>query len=78
LNSTSVADISVSYTSKKNKIVETRQKKRIEPLIDVMDKSQLQLIIEQLYNEMKNAAKDLDFDRAAQLRDEINILKEKI
>ena len=34
--------------------------------------------IKVLEDEMKLAAKDLQFERAAELRDEINILKEKI
>jgi excinuclease ABC subunit B len=50
----------------------------MEPLIDVMDKSQINIIIDQLFIEMKAAAKDLDFERAAQLRDEISSLKEKL
>ncbi|OGU61234.1 MAG: excinuclease ABC subunit B [Ignavibacteria bacterium GWF2_33_9] len=78
LNSTSVADISQSYTAKKNKIIDNKKRKQIEPLIDVLDKQQIGKIIDQLYNEMKSAARDLDFDKAAQLRDEINELKEKI
>lgn len=78
LNSTSVADIHQSYSAKKATIIEQKQKKIIEPLADIMDKNQLKLVIEQLYNEMKAAAKELDFERAAQLRDEINQLKEKI
>jgi excinuclease ABC subunit B len=78
LSSTSVADISQSYSAKKVNIIEQKQKKRIEPLIDILDKSQIQKIIEQLFDEMKSAAKDLDFERAAQLRDEINQLKEKM
>jgi excinuclease UvrABC nuclease subunit len=32
-------------------------------------------LIEQLYEEMKKAARDLDFERAAELRDEIERLK---
>ena len=34
--------------------------------------------IKELEEEMKLAAKDLQFERAAELRDEINLLKEKI
>jgi excinuclease ABC subunit B len=78
LSSTSVADIHQSYSAKKSSIIDQRQKKRMEPLIDVMDKSQINIIIDQLFIEMKAAAKDLDFERAAQLRDEISSLKEKL
>jgi excinuclease ABC subunit B len=78
LSSTSVADIHQSYSAKKASIIDQRQKKRMEPLIDVMDKSQINIIIDQLFIEMKAAAKDLDFERAAQLRDEISSLKEKL
>ena len=43
-----------------------------------MTNDQKQDLIEQLTTEMHNAAKDLDFERAASLRDEINKLKKTI
>jgi excinuclease ABC subunit B len=75
LNSTSVAD----FQSAKIKRYEDAEEKRIlkaaEPLAKYLTGTQREGLIEQLFVEMKNAAKDLDFERAAELRDEIQRLQ---
>jgi excinuclease ABC subunit B len=43
-----------------------------EPILKYMSKEQREDLIEKLTNEMYQAAKDLDFERAAFLRDEIS------
>jgi excinuclease ABC subunit B len=43
-----------------------------------MSKDQKEDLIEQLTIEMHNAAKDLEFEKAANLRDEINKLKKMV
>lgn len=78
LSSTSVADIHQSYSSTKTAVLEQKQKRKTDVFVELVDKSNLQKIIDELFIEMKNAARNLDFDRAADLRDEINLLKEKL
>ena len=46
-----------------------------EPLENKISKEQRNELIEQLRGEMINAAKDLEFERAAELRDEIDRLQ---
>jgi len=49
-----------------------------EPVLKYMNKEQKEDLIEQLTEEMHKAAKDLEFERAANLRDEIQRLKKMI
>ncbi len=77
LNSTSVADIQTQYVKRKETIIEHKHK-RGDPMAGYLSPVQRQELIDQMYAEMKNAAKDLDFERAAELRDEIARLKEQI
>lgn len=70
LSSTSLAEI-----KKKDEKPDYSFSKVAEPILKYMSKEQKQDLIEQLTNEMYQAAKDLDFERAAFLRDEINRLK---
>jgi excinuclease ABC subunit B len=67
LKTTSVADIRGKYKTKK----EIRQ-------FDYMDRFTGQQLLEQLEMEMKKAAENLEFEKAARLRDEIKNLKGKI
>lgn len=78
LNATSVADIHKSYSAKKNKQIITDRKLKLDEIFEQLPKKQLSELIDQLFVEMKNAAKNLDFERAAELRDEIAALKLKI
>jgi excinuclease ABC subunit B len=49
-----------------------------EPVLKYMNKEQKEDLIEQLKDEMHKAAKDLEFEKAANLRDEIQKLKKMI
>ncbi len=77
LNTTSIADVNIGISKKK---IETKSKatfeKINEPLLEYMDKEQLNNYINELITQMKNAAKELDFELAAKLRDEIERIKE--
>lgn len=70
LSSTSLAEI-----KKKEEKPDYSFSKVAEPILKYMSKEQKEDLIEQLTKEMFQAAKDLDFERAAFLRDEINRLK---
>jgi excinuclease ABC subunit B len=70
LSSTSLAEI-----KKKDEKPDYSFSKVAEPILKYMSKEQKEDLIEQLTKEMFQAAKDLDFERAAFLRDEINRLK---
>ena len=52
--------------------------KAAEPVIKYMSKEQKEDLLEQMTEEMLKAAKDLEFERAAQLRDEIDKMKKLI
>jgi len=52
--------------------------KVVEPVIKYMSNEQRQELIEQMTEEMYAAARDLEFERAAYLRDEIEKLKKLI
>lgn len=67
LKTTSVADVRSKYKTKK----EVRH-------FDYMDRLTGLQLIEQLEKEMKSAAENLEFEKAARLRDEINQLKGKL
>ncbi len=67
LKTTSVADVRTKYKTKKD----VRQ-------YDYMDRYTGLQLVEQLEKEMKKAAENLEFEKAAQLRDEIKKLKGKI
>jgi excinuclease ABC subunit B len=49
-----------------------------EPVLKYMNKEQKQDLIEQLIEEMHKAAKDLEFEKAANLRDEVRKLRKMI
>ncbi len=69
MQSTAVADVRGSYKTKEKKTARE---------FEYMDKLTGQELIERLEEEMKAAAKNLEFERAAQIRDEILKLKGKI
>lgn len=76
LSSTSVADIQASKIKRIEYAESKKLQKAAEPLVQYLTKEQRAELIEQLFVEMKDAAKNLDFERAAELRDEIARLKE--
>ncbi|MDX1684368.1 MAG: excinuclease ABC subunit UvrB [Saprospiraceae bacterium] len=49
-----------------------------DPLIQYMDRDQMEKLIEETERKMRAAAKELDFITAAQYRDEMNALKKKM
>jgi excinuclease ABC subunit B len=49
-----------------------------EPVLKFMSIDERKVMIEELTEEMRKAAKDLDFERAAFLRDEVEKLKKSI
>jgi len=75
LESTSVADIQQDRNEKKAELETARIRKAAEPMIKYLAPEQREELIEKMYVEMKQAAKELDFERAAELRDEIQRLK---
>ncbi len=78
LNATSVADIHKGSSTKKNKQILANRTSKLDDIFEQLPKKHLSELINQLFVEMKNAAKNLDFERAAELRDEIAALKLKI
>jgi len=74
LSSTSIADV----RKKESESTETSVLKVVEPVIKYMTDEQKKELIEQMTEEMYTAAKDLEFERAAFLRDEIEKLKKNI
>lgn len=76
LESTSVADIQSSRSQKSGERAKQQKKVAAEPLIGYLPAEERQNAIEQMFAEMKTAARDLDFERAANLRDEIQRLRD--
>jgi excinuclease ABC subunit B len=73
LASTSVADVRKKYNEPATSFT-----KIAEPIIKYMTKEQKKDLIEQMTEEMLQAAKDLEFEKAAYLRDEIEKLKKMV
>lgn len=73
LSSTSIADV-----RRKDDKETFSFSKVAEPVLKYMSKDQKEDLIEQLTTEMHNAAKDLEFEKAANLRDEIQKLKKMV
>jgi len=73
LASTSIADM-----RNKDKLEEASFTKVAEPIIKYMSNAQRKDLIDEMIEEMKQAAKDLEFEKAAFLRDEIEKLKKLI
>lgn len=76
LNQKSILDIrgkkQVAYVEEAIQIVAA------DPVVEYMNRDQIQKLISDTEYKMKQAAKDLDFITAAQLRDELMALKKKI
>lgn len=76
LESTSVADIQASRAQKSAEKVKATHRAAAEPLIGYLPAEERQAAIDQMFVEMKAAARDLDFERAADLRDQIQRLRD--
>jgi excinuclease ABC subunit B len=74
MNSTSIADVRKKDSDKQD----ASFSKVAEPVIRYMSDDQRKDLLEQMTEEMLTAAKDLEFERAAMLRDEIDKLKKLI
>lgn len=74
LSSTSIADVRKRDYEKE----EAQFLKVAEPVVRFMSKEQKQELIDQMTEEMLIAAKDLEFERAAFLRDEIEKMKKLV
>ncbi len=74
LSSTSIADVRKKDYEKE----EAQFLKVAEPVVRYMSKEQKLELIEQMTEEMLTAAKDLEFERAAFLRDEIEKMKKLV
>ncbi len=73
LSSTSIADVRKKEDKDTGAFV-----KVAEPVLKYMNKEQKEDLIEQLMEQMHQAAKDLEFEKAALLRDEVNRLKKMV
>ncbi|MCW8817254.1 MAG: excinuclease ABC subunit UvrB, partial [Ignavibacteriaceae bacterium] len=73
MNSTSIADV-----RKRDEKEDYGFSKVAEPILKYMDKDQKKDLIEQLREQMHAAAKDLEFEKAASLRDEIVKLEKMV
>ena len=73
LSSTSIADVRKKDSDKDNSF-----SKVAEPVLKYLSNEQKTDLLDQLTEEMLTAAKDLEFERAASLRDEIDKLKKLI
>ncbi len=70
--STAVADVKAAWEERRER---EKPKYVAESVLKYLTKDQKEDLIDELYKEMKNAARDLDYEKAAQMRDEINRLK---
>ena len=79
MSTTIVADSKGKYDTKKKSGSEEKTSLSVltEPLFKKINKEQRRELIDQLRKEMINSAKDLEFERAAELRDEIKRLSDE-
>ncbi|MCK5742704.1 MAG: UvrB/UvrC motif-containing protein, partial [Chlorobi bacterium] len=75
LNSTSVADIHADKTARYEEAEAKKIRKAAEPMMRYLDEGQREELAEQMFVEMKTAARDLDFEKAAEIRDQIKKLQ---
>ncbi|MCX7735997.1 MAG: excinuclease ABC subunit UvrB [Candidatus Kapabacteria bacterium] len=71
LSSTSIADIQTQRKQRIDDIEHQKIMKSAEPVIKYLTPEQRQEMLDNMFIEMKKAARELDFERAAMLRDEI-------
>jgi excinuclease ABC subunit B len=77
MSSTSIADIGAERNSKRDERALYKAALKPEPIVKFVPDDQIDSYLEELYIQMKDAAKNLDFELAASLRDEIALLKKK-
>jgi excinuclease ABC subunit B len=78
MSTTIVADSKAKSDAPKNRKAEKKSSLRLitDPLDNKISKEQRQELLDQLKQQMISAAKDLEFERAAELRDEIERLEQ--
>ncbi len=77
LNTTSVADAEERYRRKRLGL-KKRPELELQRLLDSMSREEVELMVAELNDEMQLAAEATDFEKAAYLRDEISMLRERI
>jgi excinuclease ABC subunit B len=77
INTTSIADIGIEKKKRMHEKESNKKSKKGISFMDYVPRDQIDNYIKELYEMMRNAAKDLDFELAASLRDQINELKER-
>ncbi len=77
LQSTSIADVSHKQEARKQVAADKRESKRMTPqaVLKHLSPAQLSELIDQMKLEMKIAAKEMDFEKAADIRDEVQALE---
>ena len=75
IQGTAIADVAKQKEKTKEELRVSLIRKAAEPALKYMGEEQRNDLIQQLKVEMKNAAAELDFERAAELRDEIEKLE---
>lgn len=75
LESTSVADMQGNRLARRAEAEQAKHKRAAEPMVKYLTSEQRAEMIEQMFVEMKKAARDLDFERAATLRDQITAMQ---
>lgn len=76
LSSTSIADI--TSDASRRFVKESAKAVIKEPIFDKLSTKSKEALIEEVYIEMKRAAKELDFEKAAMLRDELQALQKSM
>ncbi|TAE30375.1 MAG: excinuclease ABC subunit UvrB [Candidatus Kapaibacterium sp.] len=76
LQGTSIADINAKRTEKRRDAEMAEIRRKTAPILKQMTTEQRTELVQQLKDEMKTAARNLDFERAAELRDEIKRLED--
>jgi excinuclease ABC subunit B len=77
MSSTSIADIGADRNIKRDERALYKAALKVEPVAKFVPADKIDSYLEELFVQMKEAAKNLDFEQAASLRDEINLLKKK-
>ncbi|MEO5930669.1 MAG: excinuclease ABC subunit UvrB [Candidatus Kapaibacterium sp.] len=77
MGSTAIADVK-AHRDQKRKDAEKKSMAVEEPVLKYMTTEQKKDLIEHLRDEMKRAAKELEYERAAELRDEIGRLEDSV
>ena len=72
-----ISSLEVAQKKKDNK-EESKQQQRLKRFTKSASKNEIKYLIEDLENQMDLATKSLDFERAAELRDEIDFIKDTL